>query len=224
MIKALEKIKGNQEFNRFTDFLIECNWKIEKQLLKDRVCRYNDMKMYIRLKDSFEKKKISIWPLKEEEIITWFDTLLLLRRVMNNISNQVNEIANLDIIIEYPLVFGNHMRTDYLIIYSRLIIVLEFGMFNQDEKRSEERYTKKLQESNSYRQILSNVINPTVEIVNYVLIYKPEYDWYHNTDMKENIVYNYSETDRLCKFIIQKLRNQNELLAINQLENIEKDR
>jgi hypothetical protein len=224
MIKTLEQLKGIQEFMQHTDFLVDENWKIEKQLLKERVYRCNNMKMFNQFKIAFKEKNISIWPLKDEEIISWFDTLLILRRVISNINNQIKDLNDFYIIVEYPLVNGNHMRTDYLIVYSRLIIVLEFGMFNQDEKRSEERYTKKLQESNSYRQILANNIDPSIEIVNYVLIYRPEHDWNFNEDIRDNIVYNNYETNRLCNYITQKLAKQKNSLAINQLEEIEKNR
>ena len=103
--------------------------------------------------------------------------------------------------MEYPLVFGNHMRSDYLIVYDRLIVVLEFGMFNQDEKRSEERYTKKLQESINYRQLIGNMVSKEIQVVNYVMIYLPEYNRHLKNELVENTKHNHEELmslSRLC--------------------------
>jgi hypothetical protein len=224
MIKSMMQFKGLIEFNRFTDFLVVENWTIEKQLLKDRVQVYKEHTKYQFMKKEFYRNEISIWPLKEEEIITWLDTLLLLRRVLNNIKNQGFDLEQLMIFMEYPLVYGNHMRSDYIFAYNRLIIVLEFGMFNQDEKRSEERYTKKLQESISYRQILSNLIDQSISVVNYVMIYKPEHNRETKTNIQENITYNYKEIDALSRFIIGHIEKQYKYNALNQLFLIEKSR
>ena len=80
-IKSLKFFNGFEEFNRYSNFLEEIKWNIEKQLLKDRVTKYNKNKYFIELSEDFYKKKLSIWELKSEEVITWFDTMLLLRRL-----------------------------------------------------------------------------------------------------------------------------------------------
>jgi len=224
MIKCMFQFKGIVEFNRFTDYLVDEQWMIEKQLLKERVQIYKEHVKFKFMRERFNRSDLSIWQLKEEEIITWFDTMLLLRRIMNNISNQGQNMEKVLLIMEYPLIYGNHMRSDYLILYDRLAIVLEFGMFNQDEKRSEERYTKKLQESISYRQIISNIIDKSIDVVNYVMIYKPEYNRLSKSNMDENILYNYKEIDALSRFIISHIKKQLGNTAFNQLDDIEKNR
>jgi len=113
------------------------------------------------------------------------------------------------------------MRSDYLIVYERLIVVLEFGMFNQDEKRSEERYTKKLQESINYRQIIGNLVEKEVSVVNYVMIYKPEYDRILSKKLQENIDYNDSEIDLLTSFLLKNIKKQDNLSGLKQLELLE---
>ena len=80
-IKSLRFFNGFEEFNRFTFFLEEMKWNIEKQLLKDRVTYYRNNKHFIELSEDFYRKKLSIWELKSEEVITWFDTMTLLRRM-----------------------------------------------------------------------------------------------------------------------------------------------
>ena len=207
-------------FNSFTEQLVKINWQIEKQLLKDRAQFYSQLVLYEEMKSLFERKKLSIWPLKSEEIITWFDTLTIMRRVSQEMFVKGTTIEGVNILVEYPLVFGNHMRTDYLIVYDRLIIVLEFGMFNQDERRSEERYTKKLQDSINHRQLLSNTIDKHVEIVNYVMVYKPEYDRLNKQNLTHNVDYNRHEVNRLVSFITCKMSNQDNLSALSQLKNI----
>lgn len=219
-IKCMYQFNSMMAFNGFTEFVEKSNWRIEKQLLKERVETYKQHFFYKQLKDQFEKGKLTIWPLKEEEIITWMDTLSIMRRCMMQLFKKGIYGDKLRIIMEYPLVYGNHMRTDYLIVYDRLIIVLEFGMFNQDEKRSEERYTKKLQDSITHRQVLHNMINRDVKIVNYVMIYRPEYDRIIQSRFIDNIQYNDQEILLLTNFIAEHIREQDSLSAMNQLETI----
>jgi hypothetical protein len=219
-IKSLRFFNGFEEFNRFTFFLEEMKWNIEKQLLKDRVTYYRSNKHFIELSEDFYRKKLSIWELKSEEVITWFDTMTLLRRMFIILFKKGIKTDHLKLFLEYPLIFGNHMRADYLIVYERLIVVLEFGMFNQDEKRSEERYTKKLQESINYRQLLANIVEPQIIVVNYVMIYRPEYDRSRDTFFKDNIDYNNDELIRLSNFLHLHFNNQNELSAFEQLRKI----
>jgi hypothetical protein len=196
------------ELSIFTNDLEKLDWKIEKEYLKDRVVVYSKLKLFNVLKQTFLDKKISIFSLKDEEVITWLDTLTLLRRLVLILFKQGIDTDKISIIMEYPLVFGNHMRADYLLVYDQLIIVLEFGMFNQDERRSEERYTKKLQESNSYRQLLANLIDSKIEVLNYVMIYRPEYSRNHKQCLRENISYNNEELYKLVKFISHLIKLQ----------------
>ena len=219
-IKSMYYFEGFNKFNTFSEFLDKLSWRIERQLLKDRVAIYEALPIYQELKKEFNSKMLTIWPLKEEEIITWFDTLLLMRRLLFELFKCGIKSDNMHIVMEYPLIYGNHMRADYLFIYERSIIVLEFGMFNQDERRSEERYTKKLQESISHRQIIANMVHTSVEVTNYVMIYRPEFDRIHNIYSKENIEYNNNEISLLSGFIQSKIKNQDNLLALHQLEKI----
>jgi len=219
-IKSMYYFEGFNKFNIFSEFLDKISWKIERQLLRDRVINYQSLPIYQELKKEFNNKMITIWPLKEEEIITWFDTLLLMRRLFFNLFKSGIKSEDIHIIMEYPLIFGNHMRTDYLLVYQRCIIVLEFGMFNQDERRSEERYTKKLQESINHRQIIANMVDNSIDVSNYVMIYRPEFDRLQSILNNENIEYNNEEIRLLSRFIQSKIKNQDNLLALKQLEKI----
>lgn len=219
-IKSMYVFEGLHEFFRFSDIVEEINWKIEKQLLKERVERYKEIGFFAELKNQFITKNISIWDLKDEEIITWIDTISLLRKTFINLLRKGYQSSEIFVLMEYPLVNGNYMRTDYLIVFKQLIFVLEFGMFNQDEKRSEERYTKKLQESINYRQIIANQVSSHIAVVNYVVIYKPEFDRYENKIHKENVIYNEEELRKLSAYLLHLLDKQQNLTAINQLKNI----
>ncbi|BCR35323.1 hypothetical protein [Mariniplasma anaerobium] len=216
-IKSMYIFNKMTELSIFTNELEKIDWKIEKEYLKDRAIFYAKLKIFTLMKQTFLDKKISIFALKDEEVITWIDTLTLLRRLLLILFKQGVDTDKISIIMEYPLIFGNHMRADYLLIYDQLIIVLEFGMFNQDERRSEERYTKKLQESNSYRQLLANLINSKIEVVNYVMIYRPEYSRNQKQYLKENILYNNEELHKLVKFISHLIKLQDVSRPMYQL-------
>ena len=222
-IKCLYRFNCLSEFARFTEFVLESNWKIEKQLLKNRVIKYCKMKQYIMLKNKFNEKNISIFSLKDEEVITWIDTMSLLRKILFGLYKKGINTESMIILMEYPLVFGNHMRTDYVLVYNRLIVVLEFGMFNQNEKRSEERYTKKLQESISYRQILQNMVSSEIKVVNYVMIYKPEYDRENKACLDNNILYNNNECKKIIMFLSHHIDHEDNCGAMQQLLEIAKN-
>jgi len=216
-INAMYIFEGMNQLNSFTQFIENDNWKIEKQLLKERAYQYEQKEYFLMMKHRFNSQKLSIWELKKEEIITWIDTLLLMRRLTIELFKKGINADEIKIIMEYPLVYGNYMRSDYLLVYDRLIVVLEFGMFNQDEKRSEERYTKKLQESINYRQIIGNLVNSNVSVVNYVMIYLPEYDRSNEKDIESNIDHNNKELILLANFINHNIKLQDSFSAINQL-------
>lgn len=207
-IKSMFIFNKMTELSMFTNDLDKIDWKIEKEYLKDRAFFYSKLKIFNLLKETFIDKNISIFALKDEEVVTWLDTLTLLRRLLLILFKRGIDTDEISIVMEYPLIFGNHMRADYLLIYNQLIIVLEFGMFNQDERRSEERYTKKLQESISYRQLLSNLLNSKIEIINYVMIYRPEYSRIQKLNLQENIIYNTEELNKLVNFIIHLIKLQ----------------
>jgi hypothetical protein len=217
-IKSMFIFNKITELSIFTNDLEKMEWKIEKEYLKDRAYFYSKLDMFIQLKKTFLEKEISIFPLKDEEIITWMDTLTLLRRMLVIIFKQGIDTDKISLIMEYPLIFGNHMRADYLLIYKQLIVILEFGMFNQDERRSEERYTKKLQESNSYRQLLANLLSSKIEVVNYVMIYRPEYCRIKKLYIKENIIYNNEELEKVVRFIIHLIKLQDNSCPMYQLK------
>ncbi|MBN2300210.1 MAG: hypothetical protein JXC31_03375 [Acholeplasmataceae bacterium] len=220
-INAMYIFNGINQLNSFTQFIENDGWKIEKQLLKERVAQYNQKDYFIMMKSKFNNQKLSFWELKNEEVITWIDTMLLMRRLMVELFKKGVDADKILIIMEYPLIYGNHMRSDYLLVYDRLIIVLEFGMFNQDEKRSEERYTKKLQESINYRQIIGNLVCGHVSVVNYAMIYLPEFDRINKKVIESNIEHNSKELFLLSNFINHNVKLQESFSAINQLNIID---
>ena len=72
----------------------------------------------------------------------------------------------------------------------------------------------------NYRQILDNMLEKGIVVVNYVLIYKPEFNRETKTFLNENIQYNQEELARFCKFLSIHINNQNTLSAIEQLKMI----
>ena len=188
--------------------------------MKDRVQMFCSKEYYKKIKEDFLKKDLTPWPLKEEEVISWFDTLSLLQRVMTKVREATFETNETIIFTEYVIPFGNHLRVDYLLVFDREIIVLEFGMFNQDERRSEERYSKKLVEAMAYSQVLRNILPKDINVYNYVMIYKPEYDLSILGEMIENIRYNESEIGILARFVLNILKKNVEFKAKHQLEKI----
>ena len=218
---CLKKFNNVTEFNNFTQQLNAIDWKIEKQLLSERMIYHSNNMVFKELKNLYLNKKLSIFVLKDEEVITWLDTLIIVRRIFSYMFEVGLLRSDLIIIMEYPLLFGNYMRTDYVIVFQNLIITIEFGMFNQDEKRKEERYTKKVQESIGHRHVLSQMLSKRTTVSSYVMIYKPEYNRHSKHIIKENIEYNNQEIKKIARFLDVCLKNEEDQAVIKQLENLE---
>lgn len=223
-IKCLKKFKNFNEINQFSKPLEQLNWKIEKQLLKDRAIKYSNMEIFRDLKKRYIENEISIFELKDEEVITWLDTLLLLRRLFLRLYTEGFVEDNIMILMEYPFLYGNYMRADYVFLYENSIITVEFGMFNQDEKRKQERYTKKVQEVIGHKHTLENMLPKEINVFSYVMMYRPEYDRVNNRVFEENCNYNNNEILKLANFVIYQVNKQKKLKAISVLESFESQR
>jgi hypothetical protein len=64
------------------------------------------------------------------------------------------------------------------------------------------------------------MVDKSIDVTNYVMIYRPEFDRVHSNYNQENIDYNNSEIALLARFIQSKIKNQETLLALYQLEKI----
>jgi hypothetical protein len=219
MLFCLKEFHTVSQFLQFSKRLEDLNWTIDKQLLKDRVTFYENVSLFIELKKEYIDKKISIFTLKDEEVITWLDTMLLLRRVMLVLFQRGMMHEEIKIIMEYPFVLGNQMRSDYLIVFKQSVVILEFGMFNQDEKRKEERYTKKVQENIGHRHLLANLTN--IDIYTYVLMYRPEFDFVSHQILKEHYHHNQGVVDNLATFLEIVIKKQVNKDAYYQLKHLE---
>jgi hypothetical protein len=224
MIHALHQFETVSEFLQFTKQLEEMKWRIGKMLLKERVIKHAKNELFTSLKKTYIQKEMSFFELKDEEVITWMDTLLLLRRTLIELYNRGTLKEELVTIMEYPFVFGNFMRSDYLLVFERTIIVVEFGMFNQDEKRKEERYTKKIQENIGHRHILANMLSKDINIYTYVFMYRPEFDDFFEQEMLVNRKHNIEMVKQFAHFLEHKIKAENQHKVIYQLQQLEQFR
>lgn len=221
MIKSLKHFEKPLELLSYTKQIEDEQWRISKSLLKERARIHSKTEIFRELKEMYIKKGLSFFELKDEEVITWIDTLLILRRCFINLMNKGKLNEKISIIMEYPFVFGNFMRTDYLITYEKFAIILEFGMFNQDEKRKEERYTKKIQENIGHRNILRNMLSDKTKIYSYVFMYRPEYDPNNESLIYDNQQYNLEMINQFVIFLQEKLNQEDNDNVKVQLEHLE---
>lgn len=215
----LHKFYSLLDFLDFSKRVYDTGWRIENQLLRDRVEKHRKNSFFVDIKKRFLSRELSIWELKDEEVITWLDTIDIFSRVLRGIYSRESRIETV-VFMEYLIPYGNHMRCDYLMVFGNTIITIEFGMFNQDEKRGEERYSKKLLETIAYRQIIQNQVSDNIKVNNYVLIYKPEFNRVSEKYLDENIKYNNNEVIKMTNYILQSMNKEIESLAINQLSKI----
>lgn len=220
MLHCLKEFQTVNQFLQFTKRLEDSKWNIEKQLLTDRYHVHKDHELFMELKKKYLENNLSIFMLKDEEVITWLDTLTLLRRSILKLFERGLVHEEIKIIMEYPFVLGNQMRSDYILVFKQSVIIIEFGMFNQDEKRKEERYTKKIQENIGHRHILSNLIK--ADIYTYVTMYRPEFDLVHNQYIQEYRKHNDEVITKMTTFLEVVIKNELNKEAYIQLLQLEK--
>lgn len=153
-------------------------WSIMNCDLDERVNLAKDEDFFIKMKKYAKKQEIEC---TENEIITWFDNMYLIDKIVK----LLNQELNIKIIQELQIPFSNK-RADYVLVSENKILIIEFS-YNKFNK--EYRYEQKLHQAIGYKELLQNVLSSNITIGTYTFINKPDdEDKYINEEEIQNLV------------------------------------
>lgn len=157
-----------EEFNKFIkeDLYLE-NWFVYDMNAEDRAKMVDYTVKYQHLKKRSEEQEINA---KSTEIISWLDTLNIMYYVLDYVDPQIRN--ELQIFQEMEIPF-THKRADYVLVYRRKILIIEFSF---QKLNGRYKFEDKLNQAVGYKELLSNVVPPHIEIGTYTFLIEPETD------------------------------------------------
>lgn len=114
------------------------------------------------------------------EIISWLDTLNIIYYVLDYVDPKIRN--ELQILQELEIPFTNK-RADYVLVYRKKILIIEFSF---QKLNGRYKFEDKLNQAAGYKELLSNVMPPHIEIGTYTFLIEPETDKSGNMVKKIN--------------------------------------
>lgn len=165
-------------FNKLIkDDLYLASWLVYNMDAKDRAKMIDYTYKYQYLKKRSEEQGINV---KSAEIVSWLDTLNIMYYVLDYVNPKIRN--ELHILQEMEIPFTNK-RADYVLVYRKKILIIEFS-FQKLEGYS--KYEAKLNQAAGYKELLSNVMPPHIEIGTYTFLIEPETDQFGNVVKRLN--------------------------------------
>ena len=189
------------------------NWYIREDKITNRTIAICNTERFQYLKKQAQKMNI---PFDNTEIVTWLDSLTMLYYTFNYLENEQLR-DSIKIIQEYCIPYQNK-RADYLLIHDNKILIIEFS-FNQLGYKQQ--YETKLSQVIGYKELLSNLLPPNIEIGTHTFLVEPEEDKQGNLLMIENtdLLSNHFKVDALAN-LIETFFTKNTDVAINALKQL----
>lgn len=142
-------------------------WFIYKQKASDRINQIETKPYFLELSAQAYKNGIKAQP---AEKLSWLDTLNLLYYSLKYVNEEI--LDDLTIIQEYKIPFSNK-RADYILVYQNKILIIEFSF---DKLGDVYKYENKLNQAMGYKELLSNLLPPHIEVGTYTFILEAEID------------------------------------------------
>ena len=198
-LKQYENYDKIKNFLKNNNFPLE-NWKIYNKTIEERTSLIQENTYYKKFINIADFYKISY---NKTEIISWIDNLFIIYRTLEGIKEKIN---NLKIIQEMNIPFTKK-RADIILIKDDKILIIEFSYNKWDE---EYRYSIKLEQAITYKELLKNILPENIKIANYTFLIKPE---------EENELSNEESIKNLQKYILY-FFHKSEDIAYETLNNI----
>ncbi len=156
------------ELNKLVkDDLHLASWLVYDMSAEDRAKMVDCTYKYQYLKNRAEEQEIKP---QSAEIISWLDTLNIMYYVLDFVAPQIRN--ELQILQEMEIPFTNK-RADYVLVYRKKILIVEFSFQNWNRR---DKFENKLNQAAGYKELLSNVLPPHIEIGTYTFLIEPESD------------------------------------------------
>lgn len=191
------------------------DWKIYKGDSKSRYERIKDKKFTIYFKKHFEK--IYNIEANATTIISYFDTLSLIQRLIKTIDDKV--LNDIHVYMEFQIPYAENKRTDFIFVFKNTMLLLEMG--SKPSKSTIKFYNEKLVQVMQYEKLIQNLISPKINTIPYVILYDYEYDHdceSENHSIDKNIDENTKRIKKLAE-LIQTLYHKDSI-AIQEIDKL----
>lgn len=198
MIKFLKV----SEMNRFIDELdIYGGWKISDGMLNERGKHIIDKPYYMFLKDLFNRKKLFRKSVSVAEVISWLDSLVIMRRLAHVLYKKltIDEYNNISIDMEHKIEYSKMMRIDYILHYKNASLLIEFRLVDSFNK-IRPTWEKKKVELIVYKELMQNYTPELQRIYTYAMITLFEYK--NGRQVEKNITFNNNQVEYLSNYIL----------------------
>lgn len=188
-------------------------WKISSGFMNDRGKRIKGKSYYEKLCKLFDEKKLFRRKASVAEVVSWLDSLEIMRRVLNlykskYLTNTNNEIS---ILMEYVIKHSKKMRIDYIIVFKKRILLIDFRVVD-DFNKLKPTWAKKKNELMVYRELLENYLSRDFEIFTYAMINLFEYN---NREINQkHKKYNDDQVNHLVEYINDMLVNPSRISSL----------
>lgn len=153
------------------------NWLIYDMSAEDRAKMIDYTYKYQYLKKLADEQEIKV---QTAEIVSWLDTLNIMYYVLDYVNPEIRN--ELQILQEMEIPF-THKRADDVLVYRRKILIIEFSF---QKLNGRYKFEDKLNQAVGYKELLSNVMPPHIEIGTYTFLIEPETNKSGNTIKKFN--------------------------------------
>jgi hypothetical protein len=151
-------------------------WQIQSGLLNDRGKQIYHRRYVKMLRERFDNRDFFRQKVSIAEIVSWLDTMSLMRRLVESLRAKLGrDVAEqIHIYCEYMIQMSKKMRIDYVLEYEDRLLLLEFRTVNRFEKLRST-WQMKFQELQIYKELMSYYLpDKTIRVYSFIAMY--EYD------------------------------------------------
>jgi len=181
-------------------------WKIQQGRMNDRGSKIYDRQYVKILRDAFNNRDFFRRKVSIAEIVSWLDTLTLVKRLLVSLRSQLDneEYDGIKIYCEYMIQMSKKMRIDYVLEYDDRLLLLEFRTVSNFEKLRPT-WQMKFHELLVYKELMGYYLpNQYVRLYAFISMYEYE----GNTLIKKHKEYNDNQVTHLTEYIKRYLFNK----------------
>ncbi len=164
-------------FRRFySDFNIYGTWRITGEDINSRGERVRHAPYIERLREIFNGKKLFRKSVSIAELVSFVDGYYIFDKIVRELRNELapSTFEKISLISEYRIKLSKNRRIDFILIYEKKLLLIEFRISNTFPNVSNV-WQRKETELLIYKELLGNYINSHYRIHIYAFIGMPEY-------------------------------------------------
>lgn len=174
-------------------------WQIRHGLLNFRGNEIKDKRYTKYLRSVFKEKGFFRKEVSIAEIVSWLDTSSIMYRLFEELEKRLNDKVynSIEISLEYMIQMSKKMRVDYLLIYNKTVLLIEFRTVDHFDK-IRATWDYKFKELLQYKELMSYYLDDRIFRV-YAFV--PLYEYNDKVRIQKNYEYNNNQVQYLAEFI-----------------------